>query len=180
MFGKKSNDIEVKERTEDKMCLSIVYNRFYFQMNKLNQYMNANISSNNLITSKIIAFEKNEHTTCFPTLKMEVKDIENCSGSYIAIVKIGETKYKCVAFVCKKKGTIELYLIDCKNKDFVGKEAEVNLIRFIRERQDFKSNDKLAEAISSDLYVANIYFKENGVGGGGKKSEQNKVQDTLF
>ena len=180
MFGKKNNEIKAKEYTEDKRCLSIVYNRFYLQMNKLNQYMNASILNNNLTTGKIVAFKKNEYTTGFPTLKIDVKDIENCSGSYIAIAKIGEIKYKCVAFVCKKKGTVELYLIDCKKNDFVGQDVEVNLVRYIRDWQDFNSNDKLSEAISSDLYVANIYFKENGEGGGVANPDQNKVQNTLF
>jgi hypothetical protein len=81
---------------------------------------------------------------------------------------------------------VELYFIDGTNGDLVGQSVEVNLIRFIRERQNYKSKKALAEAISSDLYVAKTYFKENDIldeikkRGGGSSFCQNNIHNTLF
>ena len=187
MFGKKKNDEPVDaQQVEGKKCLSIVYNRFYLQMNKLNQYMNAHVTNDNVFEGKLIAIDLNNHTTGFPTAEIKVADVKNRSGSYIAIAKVGEEYFKCIAFIDGKNKTVDLYFIDRINGDFVGQNVEVNLIRFIRERQNYKNKIALAEAISSDLYVTETYFKENNIfdeikkRGGGVNFCQNKIQDTLF
>ena len=171
------------ENSETYRCLSVVYNRFYLQMNKLNRYMNAFVGSNNAFESEIVEINDNSKTTCFPTAKIEVKNLENCCGSYIATAEISGIKYKCVAFLSKKKGTIEMHLIDCTKKDLVGSTVKLRLIQFIRERQEFNSNKKLAEAISSDVYLTNSYFKNGNVNGNdveGGDGNQRKIQSTLF
>lgn len=183
VFNKKIK-IDSEELSESDKCLSVVYNRFYLQMNKLNRYMNAFVTSNNTFESEIVEMNDNKKTTCFPTVKIEVKNLENRCGSYIATAEIGSVKYKCVAFLSKKKGTIEMYLIDCPKKDLVGIAVKLRIIQFIRERQEFKSSKRLIEAISSDIYLTNSYFKNSGTNGdnyGGEgDGDQRKVQSTLF
>lgn len=182
VFNKKTKSDGEKLSDGDR-CLSVVYNRFYLQMNKLNRYMNAFVTSNNVFESEIVETNDNSKTTCFPTAKIEVKNIENRCGSYIATAEISGVKYKCVAFLSKKKGTIEMHLIDCPKKDLVGSVVKLRLIQFIRERQEFNSNKKLAEAISSDVYLTNSYFKNSGANGDdgeGGDGDQRKIQSTLF
>lgn len=186
MFGKKTNNVVSDRQIEDKKCLSIVYNRFYLQMNKLSQYMGAHITNNSVFEGKLTTIYSNDNTTCFSTAKIDVTNVKNRSGSYIATAKVDEKYFKCITFIDEKNKTVELYFIDGINCDFVGKNVEINLIRFIRERQNYKNKAALAEAISGDLYVAETFFKENDMFddikklGGGVSFCQNKTQDTLF
>ena len=186
MFGKKKNEVIDERKIEDKKCLSVVYNRFYLQMNKLNQYMGARVVNENTFEGEITEIDLKDSTTCFPTAKIEVETVKNRSGSYVATAKIGEEYFKCIAFIDSKNKAVELYFIDGIKGDFVGQNVDVNLIRFIRERQNYKSKKALAEAISSDLYVAETYFKENDIldeikkRGGGGNFCQNNIQNTLF
>jgi FAD synthase len=186
MFGKKKDNVAGDRQIEDKKCLSIVYNRFYLQMNKLNQYMGAHVANDNMFEGKIAEIDLKDNTTCFPTAKIEVETVKNRSGSYVATAKIGEEYFKCIAFIDSKNKAVELYFVDGIKGDLVGQNVEVNLIRFIRERQNYNSKKALAEAISSDLYVAKTYFKENDIldeikkRGGGGNFCQNNIQNTLF
>ncbi len=186
MFGKKKNEVVDDRKIEDKKCLSVVYNRFYLQMNKLNQYMGARVVNDNTFEGKITEIDLKDGTTCFPTAKIEVETVKNRSGSYVATAKIGEEYFKCIAFIDSKNKSAELHFVDGMNGDLVGQNVEVNLIRFIRERQNYKNKMALSEAISNDLYIAKTYFKENDIldeikkRGGGGNACQNKTQDTLF
>ena len=155
-------------------------------MNKLNQYMNAHVINDNVFEGKLTEIDLHANTTLCPTAKIVVDNLKNRSGSYISTVKIGEKYFKCIAFIDSKNKTVELYFIDGIKNELVGQNVVVNLIRFIRERQNYKNKTALAEAISSDLYVAEMYFKENDIfddikkRGGGVNFCQNKIQDTLF
>lgn len=186
MFGKKKNGVEDTGQTEYKRCLSIVYNRFYLQMNKLNQYMSAHVANDNVFEGRILEIDLKDDTTCFPTAKIWVKNVKNRSGSYVSIAKIGEEYFKCIAFIDSKNKSVELHFVDGMKGDLVCQNVEVNLIRFIRERQNYKNKMALSEAISNDLYIAKTYFKENDIlyeikkRGGGGNACQNKTQDTLF
>ena len=186
MFGKKKDDIICEQQIADKKCLSIVCNRFYLQMNKLNQYMDAHVANDSVFEGKITKIDLKDDTTCFPTAKIEVESVKKCSGSYVATAKIGEEYFKCIAFIDGKNKSVELHFVEGRNDDLVGQHVEVNLIRFVRCRQNYKNKTALAEAISSDIYIAETYFKENDIldeinkRGGGGSFCQNKIQNTLF
>ena len=184
VFNKKKTTSEGDEFSETDRCLSVVYNRFYLQMNRLNRYMNAFVTGNNTFESAIVETNDNKKTTGFPTVKIDVKNIENRCGSYIATAEICGVRYKCVAFLSKKKGTIEAHLIDCSKKDLVGSVVKLRIIQFIRERQEFNSDKRLIEAISSDIYLTNAYFKHGGANIDddvvGADGDRRKAQSTLF
>lgn len=146
--------------------------------------MHSYIAGSNNFESEIVEIIKDDGTNFFPMLKLVFKEIENRSGSYIAIAEIEGVKYKCVVFFCKKTKTIEIHLIGCQNNDLLGRKVKLYLIQFIREWQEFKSEKYRLEAISNDVYLTNFYFRNSDINidnvGDCAYDEQRKVQNTLF
>ncbi|MBI5645218.1 riboflavin kinase [Candidatus Kaiserbacteria bacterium] len=92
----------------------------------------------------------------YPTINI-VLDDTNVSGVYIALVRIGSEEYKAAAFADPKRKLLEAYLLDTST-DLYGREAEIELLKHVRDTEIFGDDELLKAAIEDDVKSVREYF----------------------
>lgn len=164
LFNKKTIECKETNKTDDKISLSILCNHFYSEMNKLRVQVE---SSSNYTTlffkKKQFQSNLNNNNNNIQTIKLTQvinkathSDNNIKAGSYIAYLIYEEKAYQAVIFIEKKDAI--LHLLDNLDINLLENKIEIQLLHFIRAKYNFDDNDKLNNAIISDISIAKNYF----------------------
>jgi riboflavin kinase/FMN adenylyltransferase len=93
----------------------------------------------------------------FPTANIKI-DGEAVSGIFAANVFIGEKIYPAAAYADLARNMLEAHLLDFSD-DLYGKEIEIELLKKIREDEQYPDERSLKAAIAADVASVREYFK---------------------
>lgn len=97
------------------------------------------------------------HALGFPTINIEMK-AEPASGIFAANVRIDAKQYPAAAYADLSRNILEAHLLDFSG-ELYGKEVEVELLKKIRDDEQFASEAALKAAIAADVETIRAYFK---------------------
>ena len=92
----------------------------------------------------------------FPTANIVIKDTVP-GGIYAARVTLDNKAYDAAVYIDTKRKILEANLLDFSD-DLYGKEIEVELLKKIREDEEFHSDEDLHKAITEDIQRVRRYF----------------------
>lgn len=92
----------------------------------------------------------------FRTVNIPLADKE-ISGVYAAKVKVGEETYEAVAFADQVRHVLEAHLLNF-DADLYGWNISIELLKKIRERKKFTTDEAMRRVIAEDILVTRNYF----------------------
>lgn len=93
----------------------------------------------------------------YPTVNISLPHKE-VDGIYAAIVRVEGKEYPAAAFADPKRGILEAHLLDF-SADLYGREISIELVKKMRDRAAFTSDENLKAAISEDVYSVREYLQ---------------------
>ncbi|MFW6269704.1 MAG: bifunctional riboflavin kinase/FAD synthetase [Bacillota bacterium] len=166
-LGKKyAFDVEVLSRLKiNNIVVSSSYIRNLIRNGEIKQVPDF-LGNYYIIEGKVISGEKRGRKLGFPTanLDLDTNYILPPPGVYAGYVNYEDKKYKAIGNLGYRptySGTryeIEIYILDfCRN--IYGEKISFELIRYIREEENFDSDEQLIQQIKRDvLYTKNILW----------------------
>ncbi len=93
----------------------------------------------------------------FPTVNISMSG-EPVSGIYASRVRVDEAEYPAAAYADSPRNVLEAHLLDFSG-DLYGKEIEIELLKKIRDDEQFPDEASLKAAIAADVAKVREYFK---------------------
>lgn len=162
LFNKKTTECKETNKNDDKISLNIICNHFYSEMNKLRVQVESNSNYTTLffkkkqLKSNLHDNNSNQIIKLTQFTNKTEQSINIKTGSYIAYLIHEEKAYQSVIFIEKKDAT--LHLLDNLDTSLLENKIEIQLLHFIRNKYDFDDDEKLNNAIISDISIAKNYF----------------------
>lgn len=153
LFNKKNNSTNDNQHES---CINILYDKYEFQMQKLNQKMQ-NINNQHIIGSVVFGNKKNTGNFS-PTANVYYNGITLKDGFYQSFVNIEGSHYKSLTLVEDKTKLTKTYIFDF-NTNILGKTIDIEIIRLIStliaDRQiaisaQFKNNIEIVKKMFSN------------------------------
>lgn len=102
--------------------------------------------------------DRRGHELGFPTINIPLKD-ENLSGIYVGAVRVRRTIFQATLYADQKKHVLEAHLEAFKGEELYGEEAEIEVLKKIREDKSFSDENELRSQIQDDILATRAYFK---------------------
>jgi riboflavin kinase/FMN adenylyltransferase len=96
------------------------------------------------------------HALGFPTINIEMKG-EPVSGIFAAKVSIDGKEYPAAAYADLSRNVLEAHLLDFSG-ELYGKEVEIELLKKVRDDEQFAGEAALKAAIAADVATVREYF----------------------
>jgi len=115
------------------------------------------------IREKVTVGESRGSKLGFPTLNLEIKDLDIDDGVYVSEIELKSKSHRSVTFIGSpetfgdKKRRIETHILNF-NEDIYGEKVRVKLLEKIRENKKFDSEGKLINQIKKDIKVTNVFW----------------------
>ena len=110
----------------------------------------------NAYTGMVTAGSKRAAALGYPTVNIPLDDA-SISGSYVAMVKVGEEEYEAAAYADQKRKVLEAHLLDF-SADLYGWNVTIKLIKKIRDHRRFTDDQSLQKAIAGDIAAVRAHF----------------------
>ena len=94
----------------------------------------------------------------YPTANIELQG-KGADGIYAARVDVDGISHAAAAFADPKRGVLEAHLLDFFG-DLYDQEISIELVKKMRDTEDFKTDEALKAAIGEDVNSVRQYFND--------------------